>query len=1512
MNYKLVIYGNNMYKEILLDDFFAGNLTIGTDKACQVAFRRDRFSVGFIFRIDRKEDGQFIISCNDTVYLKKDSNIKEYVRTLALGDHISICYDHSDVEFFCIDFLACYDRVGDDFDLEIDCKACNEFTIGGDVGSTIRVDDPYLSGDMISLRKASAGYEVDFTQASVGVELNGFTPREDVGLLLEGEFLTIKGYYFCISNGCVYTTKTAKIITNQSKRVITYQNNNYKYPKFIKNVRQQFKVPSDEIEVLNPKNKDESEEQNFLMTVMPMLVNMLLMVGLRGIMGGGGMFVIYFAATMTVSTTITIINFVKDKKKRQEKEEKRTRVYMEYLTKCEDDIIKLRQREEVVANFMNPTLDNYMKYIEDFDNRLFEKRRNHEDYLKIRIGSGVVKSNCQIGYKQEDYVDTDDELKDFPKTMHDKYEYLKDMPVCMDIKDVNAVGFVGSRTKLYQMEKNIIMEFAASHFYKDVKLFLIMEEEDVPLFDWARWLKITYNDQNKMRNFMYDEESAKVTLEFLYSELSGRESLGKAPEGLPDYIVLVYKSHVIRNHPVSKYIGKAKELGFHFVFFEECEEFLNSECSSRIFLNDSDYMGYIQNAEDGEKIQTFEYGHISRKNAEEAAKKLACVYVDEVSLENTLTKNITLFRLLNIMNPYDLELEARWNNSQIYKSMAAPIGVKSGNEIVYLDLHEKFHGPHGLVAGTTGSGKSEILQTYILSMATLFHPYEVGFIIIDFKGGGMVNQFKELPHLNGAITNIDGNEIERSLLSIKAELLKRQELFAAHEVNHIDDYIREYKAGKAKTPLPHLILIVDEFAELKSEQPEFMKELISTARIGRSLGVHLILATQKPSGVVSDQIWSNSKFKLCLKVQNKSDSNEVLKSPLAAEIKEPGRAYLQVGNNEIFQLFQSAYSGASANNDGITAQKKFMITNVELSGKRRIIYEQKPSVDDGGETQLKALVSYINEYCEKKNIKRLPDICLPSLPDNVPITMEGFTYEGTDVVIPVGIIDDPARQNQYIETFNLSQNNVYILGSSQSGKTNLLQTIIRGLTERYSPKEVNIYLLDFASMILRNFEPLNHVAGVITPSDEERLKGFLKLMYETIQKRKQFFSKLGLSSYSAYRESGKTELPQIVVCLDNWVAFRGHFPDYEDAFVNMCRDSISVGISIIVTAGQAGGAGFKLLSSFSKRTALYCNDSSDYGVLFESCRKKINDIAGRGIIENNKMFYECQYYLAFAAEKEFEKLKLIRQFIGDINKKYGDVYVAGIPEIPERVTEEFLMKQYGRTAGAPYEIPLGMEFDSITLRTLKLDSVFMLTFMGNAETGKHAYIEYVIDNILSRNISEPADVYIVDNMENEYKKYEAAATGYADSAEGMRQILETVAQKLKQREAVLGAEAMDISREALQLVVINSASHVKALGTDKELLEIYKYICTCKKQKICFLITDIENVMISLSAGEVLKNIKESRRVIAFEDIKKIKAVDVSISDTKKFKKPLEYNDAYLFEGDKIEKIRTVSVPPQN
>ena len=382
----------------------------------------------------------------------------------------------------------------------------------------------------------------------------------------------------------------------------------------------------------------------------------------------------------------------------------------------------------------------------------------------------------------------------------------------------------------------------------------------------------------------------------------------------------------------------ANQLDTAFLFFENEKYELPLGCDNVITLKNNSN-GELIRSELKDQVFDFEYRDIDDQLMINISLKLAPVFCEEISLENSLTKNITLFELFNILSAEDLDLDNRWRESEIYKSMSAPIGVKTKNEIVSLDLHEKAHGPHGLVAGTTGSGKSEILQTYILSMATLFHPYEVGFVIIDFKGGGMVNQFKDLPHLLGAITNIDGREIDRSLMSIKAELQKRQRLFAENDVNNINNYIKLYKAGKISTPIPHLILIVDEFAELKADQPEFMKELISTARIGRSLGVHLILATQKPAGQVNEQIWSNSRFKLCLKVQTKEDSNEVLKSPLAVEIKEPGRAYLQVGNNEVFELFQSAYSGAPAHMESSSEVSDFYLSEVDLCGRRKIVYQ---------------------------------------------------------------------------------------------------------------------------------------------------------------------------------------------------------------------------------------------------------------------------------------------------------------------------------------------------------------------------------------------------------------------------------------------------------------------------------------------------------------------------------------------------------------------------------------------
>ena len=883
---------------------------------------------------------------------------------------------------------------------------------------------------------------------------------------------------------------------------------------------------------------------------------------------------------------------------------------------------------------------------------------------------------------------------------------------------------------------------------------------------------------------------------------------------------------------------------------------------------------------------------------------MAPVYSQEVSLESSLVKSISLFELLNVIAVDDIDLAARWNSTQAHKSMSAPIGVTTSG-IVNLDLHDKAHGPHGLVAGTTGSGKSEILQTYILAMATLFHPYEVGFVIIDFKGGGMANQFRDLPHLMGAITNIDGKAINRSLKSIKAELQKRQRLFSEVEVNHIDKYIQKFKSGEAKTPLPHLIIIVDEFAELKAEQPDFMKELISAARIGRSLGVHLILATQKPSGQVDDQIWSNSRFKLCLKVQDASDSNEVLKSPLAAEIKEPGRAYLQVGNNEIFDLFQSAYSGAPERMDNSNV-KVFSIYQMTDSGKRTPVFVQKKSAEasENSRTQLNAIVQHVNAYCHASSIAKLPDICLPILPEVIDYVEEPIS-DNEVIKANIGIYDDPDNQYQGTYSIDITGQNTMIIGSSQSGKTNLLQVIIRDLATRYTPEEVNIYIIDFASMVLRNFEGLNHVGGVVTSSEDEKLKNLFKLLFTEIETRKEKLLSVGVSSFAAYREAGRADLPQIVLMIDNLTALKELYFEDDNDLLSLFREGNSVGISVIIANPQTSGIGYRYLSNFRNRIALFCNDSSEYGALFDYCREKLNDIPGRVLVEMEKVHMEGQAYLAFVGEKEFDRVDSIKRFIDSVNIDTAN-HAKSIPEIPAILTYGFIESNYKLSGQGKGAVVLGLDYETVSPFEVRLDTIGVFGVSGKDELGRTLFVDQLLSSAklgLKNNLS----LMVLDGIDRELiglkEKYSVLRYEYLTaSANGVMTELSNIMEG-RYEDLVKGESHLDNNIIAL---IINSNEMVSAICNDSDSLQVYSDVVgKYRSLGVCVMVTNYENANVSYSAPIILKDVRDSRKLFFFDDLANLKIIDIPYAEIRNSKKLLK-GDCYCINENEISRIKLV------
>lgn len=1504
--YKVVLSNHNMYKEVELSPNYS-QIRVGTHSECDSRLRRELFFDAVELIFTRNSQGEWSVICSDNIYLSVGDIRKLVTTPLRHGSEFVAKYQNSDSDVFNLSFFIDFDYEEKAYDYEIDISGRSQIAVGGDDNCQIRLNSPYVGRDTFVIGYENGQYVLHKSQTKYGIYLNGYKNGKQV-VLQENDFISLADFSFCFRAGKLYTTQKDNLrIIGLNARCVNPSTTMHQYPKFNRNTRIKSVLPTEPIKVLDPPAAPQKPSGNIVMRLLPAIIMFAMTVVLRGMMSSsGGAYVWMSVISMGIGLVTSIVGIMDERKKYKTASDERRDTYTKYIGEKEALIQTHRQEETQLLEDTYYSIDREISMVDNFSANLFNRKPTDEDFAEIRLGTGRNKAIRVVDYKRQETFEPVDELTYMPEKLADKYAYIDQVPITLNLQNKSAVGFVGNRNALYGMLKNITLDMAARHYYTELGICYILGEETGDQFNWLRLLPHVNNELLQSRNIVCDTDSKNLVFEYLYKELSRRET-EKCVH--PRIVVFVFEDMGIKRHPISRYMEHAASLGVSFLFFEEYEEFIPSGCSDVVYLRNNG-SGEVVNAEDKTNIRSFAYTEVSDETAARMVRKLAPVYCEEVSLEGSLTKSISMFEMLNILNVDDIDLEANWKNSAIYKSMAAPLGVKSKNQIVYLDLNEKKHGPHGLVAGTTGSGKSEIIQTYILSMATLFHPYEVGFVIIDFKGGGMVNQFEKLPHLIGAITNIDGREINRSLLSIKAELRKRQELFAQYKVNHIDAYIKLFKKGQTPIPLPHLILVVDEFAELKLDQPEFMKELISAARIGRSLGVHLILATQKPSGVVDPQIWSNSKFKLCLKVQNKEDSNEVLKTPLAAEIKEPGRAYLQVGNNEIFDLFQSAYSGASASADAVDSPKSFVIEEVDLSGRSHAVYTRKvEKTQQDTQTQLEAIVEYVAEHCAERGIKRLPGICLPPLADVVDYVQTEGVRNDVSSVVTLGVYDDPDSQYQGEVSIDLLESNTVIIGSSQYGKTNLLQTMLRGIASNYSPDEINVYILDFGSMALKVFDSMNHVGGVIVAAEDEKLKNLMRMVRMEMKHRKEVFSKLGITSFASYKEAGKTDMPHIVIMVDNFLGLKELYSEYEEDILSICREGVAVGVSLVITSLQSNGISYKYMSNFANRIALYCNSSDEYSSIFDKCRMQPKNVPGRGLVSINKHIFEYQSYRAFEGEKEIERVARIKEFLADIDGIWRGKRAKRIPEVPKLLDMNYVVANMDLSHLHHLQVPVGIDYDSVELVTVDLNKTPTIGITGREGFGRTNLAKRFVHHLQIKVFDTPSKVYILDDYEKQLDCVSSygVVERYSINLEDVEEILNEIESELQMRLRLVQEEGVEVLKDLPLIMVVGHNSGLFATdGMNKKSLDALKRILkTYRNMKVCFLFANIDNVPGGYGASEMTKMVKEYACVFAMEDIANLKVVETG-QQGRKFKKLLELGDAYMITDKGISRQKII------
>ncbi|MBQ3510914.1 MAG: type VII secretion protein EssC [Bacilli bacterium] len=1013
------------------------------------------------------------------------------------------------------------------------------------------------------------------------------------------------------------------------------------------------------------------------------------------------------------------------KNKSKQKEKKRQTKYTEYIKEKEEEInVKIVNQTQILKGNNISISECYSLVFGKTRTNLWNKEIRDDDFLTVKVGTGNCPAKLKITAPQKRFTLDEDNLMDLATNISATKYTLNDVPITFSFSDKNISAFICNSSYNQDFLNGIFLQLMAYHSSQDLKLIFMLTDKDQTDFTYAKFAPHCISEDKNTRfyaNNMKDIKKVSTYLEGIFQkrqrEFYGKQDKDEKTQEAVDrqveknfgfrnfdsyYLIITNDYTAIKDVPIiNEIINSKSNLGFSLNIIDDSLQSLPNECSA--FIEVLDKESCIIEKELNNQ-QRFLPEIVTGLNMRAVANRLANIPISYVDEESALPTSMTFLEMYNVARIEQLNIRNRWKTNNPIQSLQVPIGVHKSGEQFYLDLHEKYHGPHGLIAGSTGSGKSEFIVTCLLSMAVNFHPDEVQFVLIDYKGGGLAMAFDNhetktrIPHVVGTITNLDTAEMNRTLVSINSELKRRQRMFndaksvTGESTIDIYKYQKYYREGILETPISHLLIVSDEFAELKSQQPEFMDELISTARIGRSLGVHLILATQKPSGVVNDQIWSNTKFRVCLKVADRGDSMEVLKKPDAASIKETGRFYLQVGFDEYFDIGQSGWAGAKyIPSDAVIKKIDDSIKFVDNVGNvTKTINEivKRVEVAEKGD-QLSNIVKHITEIAAEDNYVA-QKLWLDKIPAEIFLgnLKKKYNYQPEPYVINpiIGEYDQPAAQKQGLLTLNLSSANTLIWGMNDSGKEDLLATMIYSAIADHSPDELHMYILDFGSETLKVFSKAPQIGEVCTVDSQEQIVNLFIMIDKELDRRKDLFVDYG-GSYKNYIEQSGEKLPLISIIINNYEIFSETMGNFTEMISTMYRDALKCGVSFVITTGAANSFRPRLAEYFSNKLCLQMANDTDYRTLLMCAKGLIPyKVRGRGItgIGDMKLEFQTAYIT-----KPDKVTQTIREGVLVLQKNYT-THATRVPVLPDVVTVDHLLEDIKDLT----KVPIGVNVES--------------------------------------------------------------------------------------------------------------------------------------------------------------------------------------------------------------------------
>lgn len=1028
--------------------------------------------------------------------------------------------------------------------------------------------------------------------------------------------------------------------------------------------------------------------QNFMLAL-PMLLGSLFMVYAFSRTQGRVDLTMYaglvsVSLTMVFSFAWAVISARVEAGKEKGKRESLETAYREYLNRCNEEI---RRRYEAYRRLLH---DRYPGVGESLLlPNVWNRDPADDDYWIHRLGIGNRSLPWEICVPEEGFAPDNRELWDLLNSMKDHYAVAEDVPVLLDLSSYSRIGIIGEE-KTREMVCAFLLQIGITLSYTDVKVVFIGEGHEQDYWDCLRWMPHCWNQGKTRRYLAFSRKDVRLLCAELMQQIEERR------ENDPAYLIIVRNPSLIEEESLYTFLNHPGETpGIHSIWISEKRDQLPHSCQYILELGSRFSGGYAISGKDTEKKICFDRADPAQLDS--CFRKLSGITLKE-ERKGEIPDSVTYFEMCHIEDPEEYDLIERWEENRVYESVRGLIGVKEGGTGCYLDLHEKYHGPHGLIAGMTGSGKSEMLQTLILSLAMNYSPEELNIFLIDYKGGGMSSVLEGLPHICGEISNLSEDLVHRAMLSVKSENTRRQKLFRRYRINSINEYSRMYREGQIEEPLPHLLILIDEFAELKKNEPGFMKELISVAQVGRSLGVHLLLSTQKPAGTVDENIWSNSRFRICLRVQDRQDSMDMLHTPDASLIRQVGRGYLQVGNNERYELFQSGWSTAPYEPG---EQGRSHACLVHTNGDREGIARR--SLPEEGESQMALMIRRIRQAALEGGYRKTRQLWSQPLPAVC------FCDQAAEPLHAwLGCFDDPARQSRHPFCLDFeTSGHILVCGISMSGKSTLVQTILYTLCEHSPVEDIHLSLVDFGGGSLHVYEMDPHVGDYISEEEEERTVRLIKRMHQELQERRKHMRGVSFSSYRSRKEGSR---PYLLLVIDGLASFYRRFESLTKQILDLVRFGANAGILILATTMGIEPAEMPadLLSGFQTRIGLAMKDRYGYGELFGLLEVPVfpqKGISGRGIALCGDRILEFQTGLCTSCQDELARLEEIESRARRASESFQGVRPARTRTLPRHPDwKGFSHDKRGLCAG----------YDMEEARPLPLEEFFCLLVSGSA------------------------------------------------------------------------------------------------------------------------------------------------------------------------------------------------------